>query len=148
MLNTQTKFWLDDVRPCPFIGDWIIAKNYTEAVELLKDIPEGKLEEVWFDHDLAEDHYQANMDPAYYSPNKTGLDVLNWMIENNKMPVEGDKVFVHSLNPVGSQKMCSIIGDYYKEPMYMHRRHYYSYLKIQSQLMSQYDNNFSLGQKD
>ena len=145
---TTTKFWLDDVRLCPFVGNWIVATDYNEAVELLKDIPEGKLEEVWFDHDLAVDHYEANMDPSFVSPNKTGMDVLKWMIENKKMPIDGDKVFVHSLNPVGSQRMCSMIGDYYNEPMYMHRRHYYSYLKIQSQLMDQYDKNFKIGQKD
>ena len=126
------KLWLDDVRPCPFIGDWKIAKSYEEAIIIMQ---ENEIEEAWLDHDLAEDHYQANMDPDYQSPNKTGYDFVLWMKENNKWP---SKIcMVHSLNPVGSKRMCEDIAQYYgtSSPL----RHYMSYLKIESWIKGSVD---------
>lgn len=121
------KLWLDDVRPCPFIGNWKIAKNYDEAIKILS---ENEIDEAWLDHDLAEDHYTMNNDPDYTSPNKTGYDVVLWMKENNKWPKE--VCMVHSLNPIGSKRMCEVIAQHYntKYP----ETHYISYLNILNHL--------------
>lgn len=105
------KLWLDDVRRCPFVGsEWMIAKDYDQAITILSD---NEVEEAWIDHDLAPDHRnEQNEDPGYVSPNKSGYDVVVWMKENNKFPSRS--CLVHSLNPVGSDRMCEIIAEHYK----------------------------------
>jgi len=117
------KLWLDDVRPCPFIGNWKIAKNYDEAIAILQ---ENEIQEAWLDHDLAEDHYTTNNDPDWVSPNKTGYDVVLWMHENNKWPTQ--VCMVHSLNPVGADRMCNLIADYYGTKQHM--KHYMPFTKL------------------
>lgn len=131
------KLWLDDVRPCPFIGDWKIAKNYDEAVKIMQ---ENDIEEAWLDHDLAEDHYVRNEDSTYVSPNKTGYDFVQWMKENNRWPTK--VCMVHSLNPVGSERMCNIIGEHYGtvNP----KQHYISYVNIEKQLKGKQDADLRL----
>lgn len=130
------KLFLDDVRKCPFIGDWKIARNYDEAVKIMQ---EYEITEAWLDHDLAEDHYThaSQTDAGYVSPNKTGYDFVKWMEENNKWPTE--VCVVHSMNPVGSRKMCEIISKHYEtaNPMY----HYLRYDKIFSYLRGKADAN-------
>ena len=128
------KLWLDDVRPCPFIGEWKIAKNYDEAVKIMQ---ENEIQEAWLDHDLSEDHYVHNEDETYVSPNKTGYDFVLWMKENNRWPI--DVCIVHSLNPVGSERMCDLIAEHYgtRNP----KRHYISYLNIERYLKGKQDAN-------
>lgn len=77
---------------------------------------------VCFDHDLADQHYEAmlreaNKDPvsllngiADYGPIKTGYDCAKWLVEyceknNKKFP----KYVVHSMNPVGRERIISYI---------------------------------------
>lgn len=128
------KLFLDDIRKCPFIGNWKIARNYDEAVEIME---EYEITEAWLDHDLSEDHYQTNIDPSYVSPNKTGYDFVKWMEDNNKWPTE--ICMVHSMNPVGSVKMCEIIAKHYGtiNP----KRHYVRYDKINNFLRLKADAN-------
>lgn len=94
---------------CPFVGEWMTAKNYDQAISILSD---NEVEEAWLDHDLAPDHCEQNEDPGYVSPNKSGYDVVLWMKENNKFPSRA--CLVHSLNLVGSEKMCEIIAEHYE----------------------------------
>lgn len=117
------KLWLDDVRKCPFVGDWKIAINYEEAVDIMTN---NVIEEAWLDHDLSPEHYQENMDPGYKSDNKTGYDFVLWMKENNNWPTHA--CTVHSLNPVGSRRMCEVIAEHYgtNDP----QKHYVSFLKL------------------
>jgi len=98
--------WLDDVRDCPFIGDWIVVKNYDQAIQALS---QEKFEEAWLDHDLAYEHY-GHVPEAQYEE-KTGYDVVKWMEENAIWPTK--RCTVHSMNPVGSQKMCKVIAKHY-----------------------------------
>lgn len=149
MNNNRIKLWLDDQRPCPFIGGaWKTALNYEEAIQLLTN-SEG-VDECWLDHDLAEDHYRANMDPGYISPNKSGLDVVRWMSQNGKMP-EAQKdtipnIRVHSLNPVGSKNIAQAIVDYYRYPETIHySRFQFSYLKILATLKTDFDKQLKIG---
>lgn len=95
------KLYLDDLRKCP-VG-WTLAQTADEAIELLKT---GKVEEASLDHDLAEEHYSGD-----FSKGKTGYDVVCWMEANNVWPSNG--THVHSLNPVGREKMYAVIRKYY-----------------------------------
>jgi hypothetical protein len=114
--------WLDDVRKCPFIGNWKTAKNFDEAVKIMQ---ENEIEEAWLDHDLAYEHY-GHVKPEEYTE-KTGYDFVLWMKENNRWPTK--LCIVHSLNPVGSERMCEVIAEHYgtQNP----KRHYISYLNIE-----------------
>ena len=31
------KLWLDDIRKCPFVGNWKTAKNFDEAVKIMQE---------------------------------------------------------------------------------------------------------------
>lgn len=117
------KLWLDDVRPCPFVGDWKIAKSYDEAVLIMQ---ENEIEEAWLDHDLAPEHYVEHLSEQEYTE-KTGYDFVLWMQENNKWP--SNICMVHSLNPIGSKRMCEVIAEYYKTLIPM--KHYISYQRIE-----------------
>jgi hypothetical protein len=123
------KLFLDDVRDCPFIGDWKVARNYDEAVKIMQ---ENEIEEAWLDHDLAEDHYThaSQTDAGYVSPNKTGYDFVLWMQENNRWPTE--QCVVHSMNPVGSQRMCNVIAEHYSTPN--PNKHYIPFNKLMTYL--------------
>ena len=114
------KLWLDDVRPCPFIGNWKIAKNYDEAVAIMSSY---EIEEAWLDHDLAREHYEDKQ-----TEEKTGYDFVLWMLENDKWPK--DTCIVHSLNPVGAKRMCDIIAEHFGTPN--PTKHYVPFLQIQS----------------
>ena len=110
--------WLDDNRTCPFEkGQWITAKNYEEAIEILKN---HKIEEAWLDHDLGDLDLEE----------KTGYDVVKWMEENDVWP---DWCMVHSMNPVGSKRMCGVLSKQYgtsNNP----RIHYVNYFKLKNMI--------------
>ena len=117
--------WLDDVRDCPFIGDWIVVKNYDQAIQALS---QEKFEEAWLDHDLAYEHY-GHVPEAQYEE-KTGYDVVKWMEENDVWP---DWCMVHSMNPVGSKRMCGVLSKQYgtsNNP----RIHYVNYFKLKNMI--------------
>lgn len=75
-------FWLDDMRTAPDNWDW--AETYNSAVAKLsqKDYRHGSL-----DHDLFE---YWGYDSAYYwksyGNERTGLDVLEYIIDNDRWP--------------------------------------------------------------
>lgn len=102
--------WLDDVRePWRFgrVG-WVWAKTAEEAIEILKT---GRVIRASLDHDLSWEHYPWNqVNPQEYKQ-KTGYDVVCWMEENNVWPRRG--VEVHSMNPVGRQRMQQVIDRHY-----------------------------------
>ena len=73
--------WIDDVRECPYIG-WVWAKNYDEAIEILKT---NKVRQCSIDHDLSFLQYRNMYDPF---TEKTGYDIVLWMEENDIWPEE------------------------------------------------------------
>lgn len=99
-MKMKIKMWLDDIRdPVKFgaIGfDWV--KTYDEAIELLKT---GEVVVASLDHDLSID---ATL--GYWEHELTGYDVVCWMEKNDVWPEE---VVVHSLNPVGRERMLAVI---------------------------------------
>jgi hypothetical protein len=110
MNKPETNLWLDDVRPCPFVGNWQVAKNYTEAVEILTKYRVVKCS---LDHDLSPEHYFPS---TQHSENlnfkeKTGYDLVCWIQENAAWPVEPP--IVHSFNPVGARRMALVLARHY-----------------------------------
>ena len=63
----------------------VIARTYQEGVDALSTLPVTHL---YLDHDLGED--------------KSGYDLINWAIENGKVP---PNVQIVSMNPVGRQNI-------------------------------------------
>lgn len=97
--------------------DWDIVINYDEFVEWIKT--NGIPATVSFDHDLADEHYSPtcgddNDYPTEFEE-KTGLDCAKFLVEfcqdNN---IEVPEFYVHSMNPVGSDRIRNYIEDYKK----------------------------------
>lgn len=104
------KLWLDDVREpwrYGYLG-WTWVKTAEEAIKLLKT---GKVTEASLDHDLAWEHYPGSEVPPDKYTFKTGYDVVCWMEENGVWPKDG--VEVHSMNPVGADRMRKVIENHY-----------------------------------
>ena len=92
------KLWLDDARlPPPSYSHW--ARTADECIKFLK---EGRCKHVSLDHDLAFEHYVGNKPAKDACKEKTGMAVVDWMIENNVWPRE---VRIHTMNPVGRENM-------------------------------------------
>jgi len=106
-----TNLWLDDERPCPFIG-WKTAKNFDEAVYYMQNFTVRNSQ---LDHDLAPEHYvPGGYDkPEVYNnfTEKTGYDFVKWMETNDVWPQYPP--IVHSLNPVGARRMAQILVRHY-----------------------------------
>lgn len=98
---------------------WAIVKNYNEFVAWI--VKNGIPELVSFDHDLADEHYDVGCacgwseDYPEEFEEKTGLDCAKFLVhfcmDNNlKFP----QFHVHSMNPVGSERIRNYIHDYIK----------------------------------
>ncbi len=106
----MTKLWHDDVRPAP--EGWLWARTNEDAKTILR---EQEVVEISLDHDLGL-HGVDVPDPAEDvdgfldavcrrgQGSETGLDLVVWMIENNKVP---KRVRVHSWNPDGARYMAA-----------------------------------------
>lgn len=111
-MKNIVNLWLDDERPCPYVGNWLVAKNYEQAVQILRTHVVNRSS---LDHDLSWEHYVPG---AYHLPEvynnfteKTGYDLVKWMHENDCWPLQAP--VVHSQNPVGARRMAEIIADHY-----------------------------------
>lgn len=111
-MKNIVNLWLDDVRPCSYVGNWLVAKNYDEAVMIMQNYT---VRHSSLDHDLAPEHYVPNGydRPEVYNnfTEKTGYDFVKWMEANDCWPQQPP--IVHSLNPVGARRMAEIIADHY-----------------------------------
>ena len=109
------RLWLDDVR-LPPDHTWRWVKTADEAIAALAS---GTVDEISLDHDLAEEHYEGRYEPGgMYGPpdeagnvtrkfrEKTGYDVVLWMVENNIWPTT---IRIHTMNPVGRTHMKTAI---------------------------------------
>ena len=96
--------WLDDIRNPYEYGAFgaVWAKTYEEAVALLET---GDVKIASLDHDLTMPQTMGIMDKE-----KTGYDVLVWCEEHNVWP---EKIFVHSQNASGRQRMYLAIQKHY-----------------------------------
>jgi len=124
--NKKFKLFLDDIRmpfdaftytknPIYLDPDWIIVKNYNQFTDAV--IKRGFPSVISFDHDLADEHYgmQDNIEYGMMTE-KTGFHCAKWFIEyaiDSKHLIAG-KVYIHSMNPAGSQNIESLFRTYDK----------------------------------
>lgn len=114
--------YLDDVRS-PIEGDWIIARNYDEFVEIINKEGLENFKVISLDHDLGDSAMREFYNNVYVNDvldynnieEKTGLDCAKFLIElsmnsNKKMP----QIYVHSANPIGSVNIIELINNYFK----------------------------------
>lgn len=109
------KLFLDDIRH-PADKSWTIARDVPEAIRLLKT---DTVTFASLDHDLADGHYPWNAPKPYPSNDilvantgvLTGLNLVEWMRDNDCWPVDG--VVVHSQNDIGKERMLEIINKHY-----------------------------------
>lgn len=86
-----------------------IVRNYFEFCEFIKY--EGIPEVVFFDHDLAPEHYAAcNSGSHQYGGEKTGADCARWLVDHcyreaRRLP----QYYIHSMNPDGAENIRSIL---------------------------------------
>lgn len=103
--------WLDDTRPpwkYGYLGaEWV--KTADEAIALLRT---GRVKFASLDHDLHDEHYVNAGDPNSFKE-KTGMAVVEWMEQTNTWPPNG--VAVHSMNPVGRERMQAVIDRHYSK---------------------------------
>ena len=92
-----------------------VVRNYDEFVAHVHANGLPKL--VCFDHDLADQHYQAMLAetqgrPHSYGPEKTGLDAAKWLVSYcAQAQVKFPPYVVHSMNPVGGERIRNYIED-------------------------------------
>ena len=81
-------------------GDWIIARNWNEVLDIVVTI--GFPQMISFDHDLGENQ-------------KTGFDIAKrlWdMIQDGVQMTKGFEYRVHSKNPVGAENIHSYMSNF------------------------------------
>lgn len=106
------KLWHDDIRTPPD-NSWEWARTNEQAQEFLKT---GDVKVCSLDHDLGLDSVEIdpNVNPwRYYeqagdSPYGTGVDLVEWMVENHLVP---DQITIHSWNPEGAIRMAKTFND-------------------------------------
>jgi hypothetical protein len=118
------------IRPDIYINrEWVIVRNYTEFT---KYIEENGLPELFStDHDLSDEHYAPielydeenefnqgrikEWESKQVYKEKTVYECAMWLIEycmanNKKLP----EFVVHSMNPVGRERIKNLLKDFYK----------------------------------
>lgn len=103
------KLWLDDVRPPP--EGYIPARSVEEAIYIMNfwrmNPSTGECEFPYMD-----DFEACSLDHDLGGkPEDDGIYFIDWMTANNVWPKE--KPVVHSMNPVGRQRMQVAIDRYW-----------------------------------
>ena len=120
------KLFLDDIRTPDQVkwvklpnGPYVVARSHAEFVAIItsRGIPEF----VAFDHDLADEHYamgelhnNSNNKDIFnhnYGNEKTGFDCAKWLVDyciSNEL--EFPQYAVHSMNPVGAERIHAYIS--------------------------------------
>jgi hypothetical protein len=89
------KLWLDDIRNSP--EDYTVVRTVSDAIDMINN---RSVTEISFDYDLG------------LTDNKTGMDLVIWMIDNLPPIKWPHTIKVHSANPVGRKAMILKFYDY------------------------------------
>lgn len=100
--------------------DWIIVKNYKDFCNYILEY--GVPDLVSFDHDLADEHYLVDFTKEtleeyhrWSDREMTGQDCAEWLINYCSLYEQlFPKYYVHSMNPVGTQNIISLIENFKK----------------------------------
>jgi len=101
--------------------DWATVRNFEDFCNYIEvEFKEGKFPGlISFDHDLMDIHYETGDRgdvKGHENLEKTGYHCAKWLCEfciDNKMKLPS--VLVHSMNPIGADRIKSIIKDYKRE---------------------------------
>ena len=101
------KLYVDDIRPCP--DGWTLARTVAEAK---LHLGLGGVDALSLDHDMGACDTCINTEPLAAQTLQCdhvecGYDLVVWMIESGRWPAT--KPIVHSMNPVGRQRMLDAI---------------------------------------
>ena len=115
-MNNKTqlrKLYLDDVRT-PNSEGWEIVRSYNDFIAWIQE--NGLPDEVSFDHDLADVHYDPQTTKQSFSYHETtGYDAAKWLCDycwTNGLPIPSWNV--HSANPVGRDNIIQILKSFEK----------------------------------
>lgn len=100
-----------------YLTDWFIVRNYNEFVDVInKNYLD--ISHISFDHDLADEHMQDYYKNQVNGENtieysnfkeKTGVSCAEYIKEfYNKNNMKYPKMYVHSMNPVGTQNIINV----------------------------------------
>jgi hypothetical protein len=125
--NLSDVTWV--VLPSKITNNWVVVRNYDEFVKTVTSF--GTPDYVTFDHDLADEHYKVMVQEVMhsqkhtqfiddehgglnvtfdYGSEKTGYDCCKWLVEFcEDRQVKFPEFEVHSLNPVGRERIRSYI---------------------------------------
>jgi len=113
--------YLDDQRtPHNHHMDWVVVRNYDEFIATVQAIGLENIGLMSLDHDLgpsAISEWYRNVLKNYRIDyenitEKTGLDVVKWIVEKWSSGSPVCKVMIHSSNCVGSANMMGIINNF------------------------------------
>ena len=99
-----------------YLEEWTIVKNYNDFIEVITN-NYNDITHISYDHDLADEHYTQDMYSGEEKYNKhynsfkeaTGPDcakLVKTFYNNNNL--ELPIMFVHSMNPVGTQNIIKL----------------------------------------
>jgi len=108
------------------------ATNVEDAKRIVKE--KGPFDVFCLDHDLAPEHYvDVAIDPSVESieapriPN--GHDFAKWLTENPDVVSENGEIYVHSMNPTGSQNIYdTLVKDFIREDVVVFKKVYHLWL--------------------
>ncbi|WP_252229970.1 cyclic-phosphate processing receiver domain-containing protein [Clostridium sp. ZBS15] len=93
-MNHVINLYVDDIRKCP--DGFVIARNYDEAIELLRS---NTIDTLSLDHDLGLNENGIE---------KNGYDIVKYMCEHGISPRQ---IYIHTDNVVGRDNMYyTLIG--------------------------------------
>ena len=98
--------------------NWDIVRTYKEFTDYI--VKNGVPDEISFDHDLADEHYDPTMylSSSIYGEKyesfreKTGYDCARWLSQyciDNVIPMP-KTCYVHSMNPVGRDNIWGVLN--------------------------------------
>lgn len=97
---------VDDVRTFEFCPDYItpdtVVKHARTPGEAMSLLDEEHWDEVWLDHDMGQDAWGKEM---------TAMPIVKDLLKN---PRDIERIYVHSMNPVGASLMVRMLGELYR----------------------------------
>jgi hypothetical protein len=88
-----------------FIGRFIVGHTFdwaTNSEQGIRFLEKYTYEYIFLDHDLAYEHYEKQ-----HTGKGTGQEVADWIAQHKPEGLKG--VFIHSLNPAGSDNMRRVL---------------------------------------